>query len=196
MSFIATASWCTRVEGLAVHPFRPVCGAITCKLTNSIEDTRRGHPPALFVAILLWQLYIHSRESFKIKVRTKQTYRISSSPPIPHRRGSTRVLPSSKHKKTTQYQISYLPILHCKRFQTQDNNSFRSHCSSNISDQRLARTSWAAVSNLMVVLRVSNSREVSIGFLSQSVRHSDDLQRCEFLNRDRSSVNLIKWEKC
>jgi hypothetical protein len=72
----------------------------------------RGHPPALFVAILLWQLYIHSRESFKIKIRTKQTYRISSSPPIPHRRGSTRVLPSPKRKKqrSTKF-LTYLSYI-------------------------------------------------------------------------------------
>ncbi len=59
---------------------------------------------------------------------------------------------------------------------------------------RLASTSRAAVSNLMVVERVSNSREVGISFQSQSVRYGDDLQRCEFLNRDRSSIDLIKWE--
>jgi hypothetical protein len=59
---------------------------------------------------------------------------------------------------------------------------------------RLASTSRAAVSNLMVVERVSNSREVGISFQGQSVRYGDDLQRCEFLNRDRSSIDLIKWE--
>jgi hypothetical protein len=60
----------------------------------------------------------------------------------------------------------------------------------------LASSSRAAVSNVMVVLRLSNSREVSFGFQSQSVRHSDDLQRCELLNRNRSPINLIKWGRC
>ena len=50
------------------------------------------------------------------------------------------------------------------------------------------------MSNLMVVLWVPDSRKVSFGFLRQSVRHSDDFQRCEFLNRDWSPINLIKWE--
>jgi hypothetical protein len=57
-------------------------------LQLQLRYTRTWSSPALvFVVIrsvLLWQLYIHSRESFKIiKMRTKQTYRISSSPTYP-----------------------------------------------------------------------------------------------------------------
>ena len=106
-------------------------------------------------------------------------------------------VPTDGRNDLIPYQFS--PILHLsyiiKGFkQAQDNNSFRSHNSSNISGMRLASASWAAVSNVMVVLRVSNSREVGISFQSQSVRYGNDLQRCEFLNRDRCSIDLIKWE--
>ncbi len=50
----------------------------------------------------------------------------------------------------------------------------RTNAAPNILDLRLASSSRPAVSNMMMVLRLSNSREVSIGFQGQSVRHSDD----------------------
>jgi hypothetical protein len=103
----------------------------------------------------------------------------------------------SETHETARYQkfLTYLSYI-VNGFRHRTTIPFDHIVLQNISDQRLARTSRAAVSNVVVVLRVSESREVSLGFLSQSVRHSNDLQRCDFLNRDRSSINLIKWETC
>lgn len=70
------------------------------------------------------------------------------------------------------------------------NHSFRSYRSPNISGLLGAGTSLAAVSNVVVILRISSNREDSAGLVSQSVRHGDDLQRREFVQRDRSSIDL------
>ena len=113
---------------------------------------------------------------------------------ILHRKGQTRVFPLATPKQRGT-KISYLLYSTSQKVSGTVQTTIpveRSHGSSNISDLRLASTSRAAVSNVMVVLRLSNRREVSIGFQSQNVRHSDDLQRREFLNRDRRSINLIK----
>jgi hypothetical protein len=48
------------------------------------------------------------------------------------------------------------------------------------------------MSDAIVVLRLSNNREGRTGFIGQSVRHDDDLQRRKSPNLDRSSIGLMK----
>lgn len=102
---------------------------------------------------------IHSRSS----TYKRTIYRTSSSQSYMVK-GQHVYLPLRNARNNAVSNL--LPILHYIRVRAQDNNLSRSHHSSNISDLRLASTSWAAVSDLMVVLLVSNSREVSIRFQS------------------------------
>jgi hypothetical protein len=53
-------------------------------------------------------------------------------------------------------------------------------------------TPLAAMSDAVVILRVSRSREESAGFLSQGVRDYGDLQRCKSLCIDPGSIDLRK----
>jgi len=70
------------------------------------------------------------------------------------------------------------------------NHSFRSYRSPNISGLRGAGTSLAAVSNMVVILRISSNREGSTGLVRQSVRHGGDLQRRELVKCDSTSIGL------
>ena len=83
-------------------------------------------------------------------------------------------------------------ILHRINFGTHGhiNHSFRSYRSPNISGLRGAGTSLAAVSNMVVILRIPSNREGSTGLVRQSVRHGSDLQRREFVKRDNTSIGL------
>ena len=124
----------------------------------------------LVVADMHWQ-----SRYFKIINTDKQTYQTSSSSAILHYKGlkTCTVLASSKRRGTNL--LSYIV------------NGFRHSTTIAFdhivlqpfqkSDQRSARASRAAVSNVMVVLRLSNSREASIRIQSQSVRHGDNFQR-------------------
>jgi hypothetical protein len=48
------------------------------------------------------------------------------------------------------------------------------------------------MSDAVMILGVSRSRDESAGFLGQSVRHYGDLQRREFLRINPSSIDLIE----
>ena len=59
-----------------------------------------------------------------------------------------------------------------------------------LSGLRLASTTRAAMSDVVMVGRISGNREESALRMSQNIRHDGDLQRREFRRLDRIPIGL------
>ncbi len=59
----------------------------------------------------------------------------------------------------------------------------------------VASTSLAAMSDVVVILRDTSDGDNSPWFLGQRDRSNGDLQRCESIQRDSTSVILVRSEK-